>query len=910
MRITDLRTEYSENPLGIDTRTPRFSWIMESELQGQFQSAYQILVASSAELLKEGKGDVWDSGKVASDESIHVLYAGSPLEARKVYYWKVRVWDKLGNPSLWSGSARWSTGFLNSAEWKARWIGRAKPHHVELLPSPYLRKTFHIDKPVKQAFIYASALGLYELHLNGRRVGRDYFAPGWTDYRIRVQYQTYDVTQDISVGSMALGAILGTGWYSGHVGMFGPNRYGDNPHLLLELHVEYEDGSRQVIVTDETWKTMAGPIAYSDLLKGESFDARMEPKGWSLPGYNDEAWEAPVLMERYDGQLTAQVDPPVRVMKELLPISMKRTERGSYLFDMGQNMVGWVKLHVEEGREGQEVTVSCAEMLNEDNTLYTTNLREAVQQEKYILSADKEQWLEPHFTFHGFRYVEVTGLPHPPSLQTVIGRVVHSATQQTGHLETSDVMLNKLLSNIEWGQRGNFLSVPTDCPQRDERLGWTGDAQIFAGTASYNMDVVRFFHKYMIDVIDAQSPEGAFPDVAPDAGWIEFKLNHPTLNWQAPDNGGWGDAGVILPWTMYQVYGDLRNLEACYSAMVQWVEYLKEHSSGFIRPGYSNYGDWLSIEADTPKDVLDTAYFAYSTDLLSKSAKALGKQEDARRYADMFEQIKKAFAEAFVDASGRIKGDTQTVYVLALKMNLLSEAQRKQAICHLAELIERLGTHLSTGFLGVGYLLPALTSEGRTDLAYALLKQDTFPSWLYSVKHGATTIWERWDAWTETDGFQNPGMNSFNHYSLGSVGEWMYQNMMGLQIDEERPAYKRMVIHPKPGGGLQYVKGEFRSVYGFVRVEWSVEGSDLHVKVQIPVNTTATVHIPGVVMQMNEPEGVQRISESADETVYLVESGSYTFTSRWQESGKAAGRIVAEAKETGAEENVVKEIGA
>ncbi|CAN7630161.1 glycoside hydrolase family 78 protein [Paenibacillus sp. LjRoot153] len=883
MKVSDLKTEYSENPLGIVTTVPRLSWILKSEEYFQFQSAFQVLVASSMELLNKNKGDLWDSGKVKSDQSIHVAYGGKPLEARRVYYWQVRVWDKNDIVSDWSGPAHWSMGPFNKNEWQARWVGRTKPQHSELLPSPYLRKTFQIDKPVHQAFIYASALGLYELHINGERVGRDYFAPGWTDYKIRVQVQTYDVTSYLGNGTMTLGAILGTGWYAGNVGMFGPNRYGDNPYLLLELHIEYEDGSSQIVVTDESWKTMAGPILYSDLLKGESFDARLEPKGWSLPGFDDDAWESPSILERYEGVLTAQVDPPVQVMKELLPVSMKKTSRGSYLFDMGQNMVGWARLQIEDGQEGQLVTVSCAEMLNEDNTLYTINLREAVQQETYILRGDRVECLEPHFTFHGFRYVEVTGLTSSPTLQTVIGRVVHSATPQTGWLETSNVMLNKLLSNIEWGQRGNFLSVPTDCPQRDERLGWTGDAQIFARTASYNMDVGRFFNKYMIDVIDAQRPSGAFPDVAPDSGWEEFKINQTELNWHAPDNGGWGDAGVIIPWTVYQVYGDLRNLEDCYPAMVRWVNYLQANTVNLIRPGYSNYGDWLSIHADTPKDVLDTAYFAYSTSVLSKSAKALGHEEDARKYTDLFDRIKQAFSEAFVDQSGRIKGDTQTVYVLALKMNLLTDEQRKLAVHYLAENIQLHGNHLTTGFLGVGYLLPALTEGGREDLAYTLLNQDTFPSWLYSIKHGATTIWERWDAWTETDGFQNPGMNSFNHYSLGSVGEWMYQHILGINSDEDRPGYKHIVIHPRPGGELRFAKGEFHSVYGRIGVEWTWERSLFVMKVQIPVNTTATIYVPGTVLNKegHVTNGLQEIGTSTNQSVYSAGSGSYTFISRW-----------------------------
>ncbi|MCZ8519544.1 MULTISPECIES: glycoside hydrolase family 78 protein [Paenibacillus] len=895
MRIFGLRTEYAENPLGLDTPSPRFSWQLESGRNHDVQRAYQVLVASQPGLLREGAADLWDSGRVESGHSAHVIYQGASLESRRHYYWKVRVWDGEGEASGWSRSAHWSTGFLNGESWTAGWIGRKQPEMEDaaahtLPPVPYLRRAFRVQGPVRRAMLYATALGVYEVHLNGERIGSDYLSPGWTDYHTRVQYQAYDVTEHLTPGEAVLGALLGTGWYAGHVGMFGAHRYGTNPYLLLELHVELEDGSRQVVTTDGSWKVSTGGILYSDLLKGEAYDARLEPAGWKLPGYDDGDWDVPAVLERYPGALTAQVDPPVRVMGELLPVSMKKTARGTYLYDMGQNMVGWVQLRLEESREGQEVTVGCAEMLNEDGSLYTTNLREAVQEERYILQGDGSCELEPHFTFHGFRYVEVSGLTASPTLHTVVGRVVHSAVPDTGSLETSDPRLNKLLANIRWGQRGNFLSVPTDCPQRDERLGWTGDAQIFARTASYQMDVARFFHKYMLDVIDARLPSGAFPDVAPDAGWEAFKHASQELNWHAPDNGGWGDAGVIIPWTVYQMYGDQCILEACLPAMMQWVDYLERHSPGLIRPGYSNYGDWLSIGADTPKDVLDTAYFAYSTALTAKSAGVLGRDEEQRKYSGLFQRIRQAFLDAFVSEDGRILGGTQTVYAVALQMNLLEGELRTKAAGHLAADVKAHGNRLTTGFLGVGYLLPALSGNGHEDTAYALLTQEAFPSWLYSVKHGATTIWERWDAWTESGGFQNPGMNSFNHYSLGSVGEWMYANLLGLRPAEAHPGFKQFEIRPLPGGGLTYAKGEFQSVYGTIRIGWKLERSLFTLQVEIPVNTAADIYLPGIALpdEGAEGEGARFIASGVEGTVYKAGSGSYTFVSRLTTPGGAA----------------------
>jgi alpha-L-rhamnosidase len=881
MKVSALKTEYKINPLGIDSPKPRLSWNLESEVCDQVQTAYQILVASAREALTSNNGDIWDSGKVESDQSVHVAYNGKTLKSGKQYYWKVRVWDKEGNASDWSRIAHWSMGILDQNDWQGRWIGRAKPQDAELLPSPYFRKEFGVSKPVSRAFIYASALGVYELHINGEKVGNDVFAPGWTDYNTRVQYQAYDVTDYVQAGQNAVGAIAGTGWYAGTVGMLGRNIYGDNPYLLAELHIEYQDGSTEKLVTDDTWKTFAGPIAYSDMVMGEEFDARKQPTRWNQPKFDDSSWEKPIILPNYAGKLTAQVDPPVQVMMDLLPVSMKKTPQGTYIYDMGQNMVGWVQLRVENSQPGQEVTVSCAEMMEDENTLYLKNLRKAKQVEKYTLKGTQPEILEPHFTFHGFRFVEVSGLTESATLQTVIGKVVYSATPRTGWLETSNPMINKLYSNIVWGQRGNFLSVPTDCPQRDERLGWTGDAQIFARTASCNMDVASFFSKYTIDLIDGQFPSGAFPDIAPEAGWDAWKRANERLNWKASDNGGWADAGVVIPWTVYLVYGDKQILENSYPYMVKFVEYLKENTDNLIRPGYSNYGDWLSINADTPKDVMDTLFFAYSTQLLSKAAKAIGKEADARKYELLFEDIKKAFSDAFIDANGKIKGDTQTLYAMSLQIGMLNDKQRQQAINHLVEDIRSKNNHISTGFLGVNFLLPALTAQGREDVAYELLNQHTFPSWLYSVKHGATTIWERWDGWTEEKGFQSPGMNSFNHYSLGSVGEWMFKSILGVDADLEQPGHKHSIIKPLPGGGLKYAKGEFKTVYGSIKADWKTERGQFELNLRIPANTTATVHVPGIVGSTDEcgPQA-QQVGTENNKTIYKIGSGSYTFTSK------------------------------
>ena len=877
LRVTNCKTEYMVNPLGLDVPKPRLFWRIESEERGVLQAAYRVLAASDPALLDRDIGDLWDSGRVESPRSIHVVYDGAPLASEQRVYWKVRAWDRDGRASEWSETVFWSMGLLSRKEWKAKLIGRKAEPDKEMQPSPYFRKETKVGPAVRRAVAYATALGVYELYVNGTKVS-DPFAPGWTDYEKRVQVQTYDITELLQEGDNVFGAVLGDGWYCGTVGFLGNKVYGERPFFMMQAHVEYEDGSRQRIVTDGTWKTSAGPILYSDMIKGETYDARLEQDGWNRPGFDDAAWEEPDVRPGYNGALTAAMEPPVRMTRTMRPQDMRRTASGTYIFDMGQNMVGWTELRVR-GERGAKVTVSHAEVLNPDGTLYLDNLRKAVQQDHYILKGDGEERYEPRFTFHGFRFVELIGYPGEPTLDTVIGKVVHSDTPPAGELETSDERVNQLYSNIVWGQRGNFLSVPTDCPQRDERLGWTGDAQIFARTASYNMDVSRFFTKFVTDMTDCQQPSGAFTDVAPDAGWIRHKMWNTRLNWFAPDNAGWGDAGVIIPWTLYLMYGDTRILEANYDAMARWIDYLEANTDGLVRPPYANYGDWLSIDVDTPNEVLATAYFAYSTRVMANIAGALGRDADRSKYEELFEAIASAFREAFVDADGRIRGETQTVYVLALQFGLLDEARRPLALAHLVADIERRGHRLSTGFLGVGYLLPALTDHGRADIAYKLLTQEEFPSWLYSIKHGATTIWERWDGWTETNGFQTPQMNSFNHYSLGSVGEWMFRCMAGIEADPAKPGFEHARIRPMPGGTIRWTKASYLTPYGPIRVEWSrTDEGRFTLEVDIPANATATVEVPGRNAACASPDGWVR-SDAADGASFAVGSGRYAFES-------------------------------
>jgi alpha-L-rhamnosidase len=901
IRPARLRCEYRVDPLGIGERKPRLSWVLESEVRGQTQSAYRVLVAGNERDLEAEENLHWDSGRVESSRSVGIEYEGEALRSGSRCVWKVRTWDGAGNPSPDSEPAVFELGLLERADWEGAWIslGEGPPQALEppsgdeyddlgngLGPSPNLRKEFRLEKPVRRARLYATARGVYEPYVNGERVGEDELAPGWTDYRERIQYQTYDVTDLLAQGANVLGAILGDGWYAGFVGFDSKHRgahYGSRPHLLAQLYVEYEDGATQTVASDGTWKSSTGPILYSDFLAGESYDARGEMDGWSGPGFDDSEWYHVGVEEAGMIPLVAQPDEGVRVTGEVAARSVTQPESGVYVFDMGQNMVGRVRLKVE-GEAGTEVTLRHAEALNPDGTIYTENLRFARATDRYVLRGAGEEVYEPRFTFHGFRYVEVTGYPGEPPLEAITGRVVHSATPPTGSFECSSPMVNKLQSNIVWGQRGNFLSIPTDCPQRDERLGWMGDAQVFVRTAAFNMDVAAFFEKWMIDVEDIQSPEGAFPDVAPLFG----DRSEAFLQKGSP---AWGDAGVIVPWTIYKTYDDTRIVERHYGAMTRWMEYLREANPDLLRTNKlgNNYGDWLSPKGDfTPKELLATAYWAYDARLMAEMAAIIGRREDAKGYEDLFEGIRNAFNEAYVAPDGRLEGDTQTCYVLALHMDLLPDELRPAAAGHLVAAIEREDWHLSTGFAGVGYLCPVLTETGHSEVAYRLLGNETFPSWGYTIKNGATTIWERWDGWTEEKGFQSPNMNSFNHYSLGSVGEWLYRHVAGIALDPRAAGYGRIVIRPRPGGDLTHARAEYDSVRGKIVSAWTIEGDRFDLEVSIPPNTTATVHVPAAngaeVTEgggpAGEAEGVEPLREDGEETVLTVGSGRYRFTGR------------------------------
>ncbi|MQY57172.1 Bacterial alpha-L-rhamnosidase [bacterium] len=889
LKITNLRCEYLKNPLGIDVVKPRLSWILESSDRGQKQTAYRIIVSSSEENLEKDIGDLWDSGKVESDHTNQIVYDGKELHSRKKCYWKVFVWDnnRIRRESL--GDGFWTIGLLAEEEWKGSWISMEmdpqflKPEKLAPgPPPPWFRKTFTLGKPVKKALVYVTARGIFRLHLNGRQIGKDVFAPEWTDYNTRIQYCTYDVTENLNQGKNSVGAVVGDGWYSGYLGWrkFRGN-YGLQNSLFLQLEVEYEDGTSEVVATDKTWRCTDGPIISSDLLMGEHYNARKEMPDWDTPEFDDRDWKSVTVVAKPQTKLVAQPSETVQVKQHIEPVEMTEPKKGVYVFDLGQNIAGWVKLKVR-GKAGTKVTLRHAERLNPDGTIYTTNLRDAKAMDSYILKGTGEEIFEPRFTFHGFQYVEVTGFPGIPDKVAVTGCAIYSAAPPAGSFECSNPMVNQLYENLTWSQRGNYISVPTDCPQRDERLGWMGDAQIFIRTGTFNMDVAAFFTKWMRDVADAQSDEGAFPDFAPrlsDKVLMRFE--------SAP---AWGDAGIIVPWTVYRVYGDTRIITEHWESMDKWMDFLQEANPDLLRRKKTgnNYGDWLSIKADTPKDLLATAYWAYDAQLMSEMAEAIGNSSEAFYYRKLFQNIREAFQREYVLPDGRIKGETQTGYLLALAMDLVPEDLQMKSAEHLVENIKQRDGHLSTGFVGAGYLLPVLTQMGYPDVAYRLLLNETFPSWGYSIKQGATTIWERWDGWTEEKGFQDPGMNSFNHYAFGSVGEWLFRFIAGIDLDPEIPGYKRIIIRPHPGGGLEYAKAEYNSIHGKIVSGWKLENDQLTMSITIPANTTAVIYVPAEdasqVTESGNPatdsEGVRFLRMEKDRVVFEVASGTYVFRNR------------------------------
>jgi len=877
LSVNRLQTENLPAPITVESRLPRLSWQLESRDRGILQTAYEIKVSDRP----DGGGSVWNSGKLLSDQSLQVVYGGAELQSGKKYYWKVRVWDNKGRVSPWSETARWQMGLLTSGDWKAQWIRPETGDDGQR--SPLLRTTFMAEKGIVSATAYFTAHGLYEAQLNGQRVGDALLTPGWTSYKKRLQYQGYDVTRLIRPGKNALGAMLGSGWYRGYIGFSGQhNYYGNDLALLAQLVITYKDGHVQTVVSGPDWKSAYGEVLQSELYHGETIDHRQEKHGWCEPAYEVAGWSGVQTVNISKEILVATISEPVKKQEIFHVKKVLTTPKGEVVIDFGQNLTGWVSIK-SKGKAGDSIRLSHAEVLDKAGNFYTTNLRSARAQDLYILKGGEEESFEPHFTFHGFRYVRVEGLTGNLNPDDFTAVALYSDMPATGSFECSDPMINQLQHNIQWGQRGNFLDVPTDCPQRDERLGWTGDAQVFSRTAAFNRGVEPFFTKWLKDVSADQQPNGAVPHVIPNV-------------LGAGDGGstGWADVATIIPWNLYLAYGDRRVLVEQYPGMKAWIEYMRGQAKDNLWNTGFHFGDWLFYRpvddvdgksAVTDKYLIAQCFYAHSTQLLIKAAAVIGKKEDVSKYSLLLQQIKDAFVREYLTPNGRLISGTQTAYVLALQFDMLPEALRKQAAERLVQNIKDYNYHLTTGFLGTPYLCHVLSRYGYTSVAYRLLMQDSYPSWLYPVKMGATTIWERWDGIRPDSSFQTPDMNSFNHYAYGAIGDWMYRVVAGLDTYEDGAGYHHSLISPHPGGSLRSAGADLQTGYGRLSCHWKLENDSLSIDLAVPANTTSTFYIPapegGLITEGGQPlASVKSISVDGVERGYLIVklgSGEYHF---------------------------------
>ena len=898
--LENLRCEYLVNPSGMGEREPRLSWTMrdDSGVRGATQTDYQILVASSPEKLARDEGDLWDSGRVHSEKSIQIVYGGKPLESRARCHWKVRAWLGDRKETPWSEPAFWTMGLLRADDWKSGWLRVEEPAPQtaagdKWIRTPrYLRRDFSAaDRPVR-ATLYATALGLYEMRLNGQRVGDALLSPGWTSYDKRVQVQTYDVTPLVRKGANVVAALLGNGWYCGRIQCWPIDLclYGNEPHLKAQLELEFANGKRQIVATDGAWQgSTDGPLRFSGIFEGETYDARKEMDGWDKPGFKSDARWQPATLDTTvkTGALVSQRDEPIRVTQELTPVAVTEPKPGIYVFDFGQNMVGWTRLKVQ-GEAGTELELSFAERVNPGGTVYRENLTTSphgepqAQMIRYILRGGKEETYEPHFTYMGFQYVEVKGLKQKPALSLLTGRVFHTDFRRAGNFTCSDPLVNRLAENIRWSQRGNMMGVPTDCPQRSERCGWAGDAQVFMPTAVYNYDMAAFLSKWLDDLCEDSFFKGK--------GFADFAPFHPPLSTTSRFGRkiaatAWSDAGIICPDILYRTYGDTRAIERHYANMKKHLLAVAgDDANGFRKR--TAWGDWLNVGGGINNVVCALAYQIYLADLMAEMAGAIGKNEDVAAFRTLATKSRAIFASEFIAADGSIKESSQTGYVLALTMGLVPDAMREKVAGRFKNEMDRFGYN-ATGVIGSPRLLFALQAVGREDEAYRLLLRRDYPSWLYSVTLGATTCWERWDSlrgwWPPNRDHLDKSMNSFNHCWIGSCGQFLFAGVGGITALE--PGYRRFEVAPVIRDGLYQASASYDSIYGTIVSKWMKQDRKTVLTVTVPPNTQAEIRLPaasfGQVTESGQPlakaAGLALASEGNGEVHVQAAAGSYVF---------------------------------
>ena len=897
IEVKDMFIENRVNPLGIETLKPDFTWILQSNGRDVKQTAYQIQVSNNGSDF--AKNIIWDSEKVDSNQSVHVPYEGDDLRSSEKYYWRIKVWANNKNTSKWSAIGFWQMGLLNPSDWKAKWISIGYQED-SLRESPAFRNEISIKKKIKSAMATITSHGLYKAFLNGEKIGDAYLTPGWTSYNKRLQYQMYDVTNMLHEGKNTIGALLGSGWYRSPLA-WGDNtdNFGSDISLLLQINVTYADGSNEMFGTSGDWKTKKSEIISSEIYNGETIDSRKSLGDWKTVGYDDKNWSAAKVKDFGYTNLVTTYNEPIRKHETFEPKEIITTPEGDKVIDFGQNLVGFVEVSIS-GKAGDSIILDHAEVLDKAGNFYTANLRAAKQENVYILKGGEQEKFEPNFTWQGFRYVRVKGISgdiNPANFKAV---ALYSDMEKTGSFSTSNKLLNQLQHNIEWGQKGNFLDVPTDCPQRDERLGWTGDAQVFAKTAGYNMHVDNFFTKWMQDVAADQLENGSVPFVIPNV-----------LGDNSAGSAGWSDVATIIPWDMYVLYGNKEILKNQYPSMKAWVDYMNNQSNNNLWNTGFHFGDWLFYRPDddndgraaiTDKYLIAQCFFAHSTQLLINTAKVLGNNDDVEKYSSLLKNIKDAFVQEYLTPNGRLVSGSQTAYVLALNFDMLPENLRIQAAKRLADNIKSYDYHLTTGFLGTPYLAHVLTRFGYHDLAYTLLMQQSYPSWLYPVTVGATTIWERWDGRKPDGTFQTPAMNSFNHYAYGAIGDWMYRKLAGINNSDEinETGYKKIILKPhfensyvsdavekeNKNEQLTEVNGSLATYYGKIVSHWDKKGDKITYNVEIPVNTTAEIHFPvkssATIMEngkaITKSKDIKIASTDKDEIILTMGSGKYSFS--------------------------------
>jgi alpha-L-rhamnosidase len=792
-------------------------------------------------------GLLYDSGEVVSGESAHIFAEGVKPQAARRYYVRVCVNDGTQN-SGWSETGTFVTSLLEEP-WKAPFVsGETDESYKEVSKGTYVRGIFEVKKEIKEAYAYTTALGLYNFYLNGEKVGVDEMTPGWTSYQRHLLYQTYDVTNLLKPGKNAAGAMLAAGWYKGVMGLTkARNNYGDQTGFAMQLVIRYTDGEVETICTDSSWKGCDSPVVFAEIYHGETYDASLEIPGWADAGEPQGSWKDVQIVPFDTSVLRAQSGAKVRVMDELPAKRIFTTPRGEKVIDFGQNMAGRIQV-TASGKPGDVIEIRCFETLDKDGNVYLDNLRKAKTTMKYIFAKEGTITWHPSFTYMGFQYGLIITWPGEAKVENFTAQTLHSRMDQTGNITCSNPLLNQLHHNYLWGLKSNFLDVPTDCPQRDERLGWTGDAQIFCRTATYLMNTYTFYKKWLHDLEVDQTPEGGVPHVIPNIE--EGRTDGNWLLSQGPHSAAaWADAAVINPWTMYLMFGDRKILEIQYKSMKAWIDFMRNHSEDNIWNYKLQFGDWVALDAEegsyfgaTPNDLTCTAYYAYSTGLFVRMAEALGKEE-AAEYAQLRDAIVEKFRQTFFDEDGNMTAQTQTAHIVALYFNLVPEKYREKTVEGLKRLLDKENGHLVTGFVGTPYFCHALSQNGCVKEAYDLLQKEDFPSWLYQVKKGATTIWEHWDGIKEDGSMWSADMNSFNHYAYGAIGEWMYRVMAGIEADEAAPGFKHIVIYPRIGGNLSFTEGKYHSIYGDICVKWETEGENIVLTTQIPANTTASIRL-------------------------------------------------------------------